>query len=280
MRIRRSGAVTGWAALRLHGANFFDGLARDGRTRLPVPIAAGPDRLEPHPDITRSREPLDPADVVLRHGVRCADVHRALFDEMRRLGERREAAVAMDMAAAAELTSISRMKAYVGTRAGWTDVGLVRSALELADEDSRSPAESRLRMVWQLDAGWARPLCNRPVFDLEGRLLGVPDLLGVELGIVGEFDGADHRDIARHRRDVRREDGFRRSGLEYFEVVGADLWQPPLVVDRMEATRARAGRTPRRWTIERPHSFPSRPSLDERLDLRDLMQRDLEGPPS
>lgn len=220
MRIWRTGAVTGWAALRLHGANFFGGLARDGRTRLPVPIAAGDDRLEPHHEITRSREPLDPAEVVLRHGVRCTDVQRALFDEMRRLEDRREAAVAMDMAAAADLTSITRMRAYVDTRAGWTDVGLVRSALELADEHSRSPAESRLRMVWQLDAGWARPLCNRPVFDLEGRLLGVPDLLDVELGIVGEFNGGDHRGIARHRRDVRREDGFRRSGLEYFEVVG------------------------------------------------------------
>src|SRR5215207_7110100 len=31
------GVVTGWAALRLLGGGYFDGLARHGRTRLPVP---------------------------------------------------------------------------------------------------------------------------------------------------------------------------------------------------------------------------------------------------
>jgi hypothetical protein len=37
----RGGAVTGWAALRLAGAAYFDGLAGDGRTRKPVPLAVG-----------------------------------------------------------------------------------------------------------------------------------------------------------------------------------------------------------------------------------------------
>lgn len=39
VRVPTGGAVTGWAALRLHGAAFFDGLARDGRSPLPVPVA-------------------------------------------------------------------------------------------------------------------------------------------------------------------------------------------------------------------------------------------------
>ena len=37
----RTGAVTGWAALRLLGGGYFDGLERDGRTRLPVPLTCG-----------------------------------------------------------------------------------------------------------------------------------------------------------------------------------------------------------------------------------------------
>ncbi len=41
----KTGAVTGWAALRLHRGGYFDGLARDGRTRLPVALAVGHDRL-------------------------------------------------------------------------------------------------------------------------------------------------------------------------------------------------------------------------------------------
>ena len=44
--------ITGWAALRLQGGGFFDGLARDGRTRLAVPVAANGARL-------RSRDGID-----------------------------------------------------------------------------------------------------------------------------------------------------------------------------------------------------------------------------
>ena len=36
-RLPAGGAVTGWAALRLHGANLLDGTS-DGRTPLPVPL--------------------------------------------------------------------------------------------------------------------------------------------------------------------------------------------------------------------------------------------------
>ncbi|MCW2768052.1 MAG: hypothetical protein JWO11_4011 [Nocardioides sp.] len=251
MRISATGAVTGWAALRLHGGNFFDGLARDGKTRLPVPIAAASDRFEAHPDIVRIREPLVPAEVVVRHGVRCTIVARAVFDEMRRVGEVREAVVVMDMAAAADLISIPSMQAYAAARSGRKGTRLVLAALDLADGGSRSPAETRFRLIWELDAGWPRPLTNRWIFDLDGRFLGVPDLLDPDLGIVGEYDGADHRGIARHRRDVRREDAFRRAGLEYVEVVGSDLHDPPLVVERMEAARARAGRMPRGWSLDR-----------------------------
>ncbi|WP_346384541.1 hypothetical protein [Nocardioides sp.] len=248
MRITATGAVTGWAALRLHGGNFFDGLARDGTTRLPVPLAAGTDRFAGHPDIVRTRDNLDQGEVVLRYGIRCTIVARAVYDEMRRIGEVREAAVVMDMAVAAGLISIPAMRTYARSRAG-SGNRLVLAALELADAGSRSPGESRFRLIWELDAGWPRPLTNRSVFDLEGRFLGIPDLLDPDLGIVGEYDGADHRGIARHRRDVRREDLFRRAGLEYVEVVGSDLHDPSLIVDRMEAAKARAGRMPRLWVV-------------------------------
>lgn len=278
MRIGSAGAVTGWASLRLLGGNFFDGLDRDGRTRLPVPIAAATDRLAAHPDIVRTRERLDASEVVIRHGIRCTDINRALFDEMRRRGELREAAVAMDMAAAAELTSVRRMRTYAEGRGGCNGLPLVLSALDLADEGSRSPAESRLRLIWELDAGWPRPLCNRAVFDLDGRLLGIPDLLDPDLGIVGEFDGADHREIGRHRRDVQREDAFRRAGLEYVEVVGADLHSSELVVGRMEAARARAGKMAKGWMLEQTGRCERDLTLDERLDLRDLSQIQWEAP--
>lgn len=41
VRLPAFGAVTGWAACRLHRANFFDGLGPDGKTLIPVPLALG-----------------------------------------------------------------------------------------------------------------------------------------------------------------------------------------------------------------------------------------------
>lgn len=271
------GAVTGWAACRWRGAGYFDGVCPDGRTPQPVPLSIGPSRyVRPRPGVAISRDRLDPGDVETFRGVACVTAARALFDDMRASNDIREAVVAMDMMAAAELTSIQRMRRYCARRRGWNGVPQVRAALDLACEDSLSPAESRMRLVWLLDAALPPPLVNQPVFDRGGRLLGVADLLDAEAGVVGEYDGAAHRGRQRHRRDVRREDLFRRAGLEYFKVVGGDLRDVDLVVDRMLSTRARARFEPpatRDWTLTPPPGWYDSPldgaCLDERLAYRE-----------
>lgn len=276
VRLPPHGAVTGWAACRLRGAAYFDGLARDGVTAKPVPLVVGENTaIRRDPSVSVSRERLDPAEVSVVQGVPCTKIRRALFDEMREARDEREAVVAMDMVAAAELASIRQMREYIDGRAGWKGVPQVRRALDLADEDSMSPNETRIRLIWVLDAGLPAPVCNQPVFDLRGRLIGTADLLDPVAGVVGEFDGAAHRGARRHRRDVIREDLFRRAGLEYFKVVGLDLNDIDLVVDRMRATRARAKFTPpgeRAWTLSVPEGWYSSPeeamTLDARLEYR------------
>ena len=129
----------------------------------------------------------------------------------------------MDMMAAAELVSIKRQRDYVSSHPGRLGVPVARQALDLASEDSRSPNETRMRLVWVLDAELPPPLVNKPVFDLNGRLLGVADLLDPQAGVVGEFDGAEHRAARRHTADVEREDRLRRHGLEVFRVTGLGL---------------------------------------------------------
>ena len=112
-----------------------------------------------------------------------------------------------------------------------------------------------MRLCWVIDAGLPEPVCNREVFDLDGNLIGVPDLFDPVAGLVGEYDGADHKDRARHRRDVAREERFRDHGLEYFEVVGGDLRNRGLVVDRMLNARRRAKFLPPEscaWTLTPP----------------------------
>jgi len=122
-----------------------------------------------------------------------------------------------------------------------------------------------MRLVWVLDARLANPLCKVPVFSLDGRLLGCPDLLDVEAGVAGEYDGADHKDGPRHQKDVARELLMRDHGLEYFTVVGGDLSDRRMVVDRMHSARGRARFEPpdqRAWTLD-PAAWWSAPeSLD------------------
>ncbi len=249
------------------GGGWFDGLAGDGRTRLPVPLAANGERLRSRPGVLVVRDTVPDDETVLAHGIRCASPERAVFDELRRLGVHRirDMVVAIDMACAGQLTSIARLRRYFASRRWFRDVRIVTEPLSMAVEGSRSGPESKLRMVWEYDAGWGRPLVNREVFGADGRLLGIPDLLDEERGVVGEFAGAGHRTAEQHARDLAREADLRAAGLEYVEVVSRDLRYRPGVVARMEQAAARTGRLPRAWVVG---PAPS-PTLDELLDARD-----------
>lgn len=132
--------------------------------------------------------------------------------------------------------------------------------------------ETKLRLVWGLDAGLPAPLCNKAIFDLHGRHLGTVDLLDPVAGVVGEYDGAEHGSAARRSRDAERTDLFRRVGLEQFTVVGRDLHRTALVVDRMRCTRQRAlaSTEPARWTLQPPPDREPELSLDDRFELRRL----------
>lgn len=254
MRLPVGGAVTGWAALRLAGGGFFSGLADDGRTLLDVPLVLPPGRdLRRAAGFTVSRERVPPREVKELHGIRCTTPARATFDEVRRAAGLRAAVVVVDMALAAGVVTFGELEGQLASRAGSPGSALFRAALPLSDRGSRSPQESRLRLIWMLDAGYPKPLCNPGVGDESGSWLGRPDLLSVELGVVGEYDGAFHRDRDRHRADVRRDDLFRRHGLEMFTVVGGDLGNIAFVVDRMRSAvqRAQESRRPWTWTVKR-----------------------------
>lgn len=244
--------ITAWAALRLHRAAFFDGLARDGRTVLPVVIAASGEGLESGFGAHVIDDRIPPDEVTVIHGMRCAKVERALYDEMQRVRQVREMAVAAGAAYAAKLTSIKRMRVYAATRRWYRDVRLVTEAVEMSCEGCRSPQEDRFRIIWEYTAGWGRPLVNRTLLDLRGRFLAIPDLFDPARGVVGEYAGADHRDIDRHAQDIEREADLRNAGLEYVETVGRDLRDERRVVHRMEQAAARAVHLERGWQLAPP----------------------------
>ena len=266
VRLSDRGAITAWAALRWRGATYFDGRAHNGLVQLPVPLIRRSGRYPPG-DASWRRHQLAGTERELVRDVPCATVQRALFDDMR-FSSLRLAVRAMEMSAAAGLISTALMAEYVTDHPAWEGVPLVRQALTLSCDDARSPKETDLKIVWVLDAGLPYPLVNQPVFDHAGNLLGYPDLLDAEAGVVGEYDGVDHKDRDRHRQDVAREQRYRDHGLEYFTVVGGDLHDTELVVKRMLTTRHRAGFIPqenRRWTLTPSPWWPGAETLHDRL---------------
>jgi hypothetical protein len=252
-RIRAYGSVSQWAALRWHGAAYFDGVGYDGE-QLPVPLILD-SGIRPDPRFTQTEEQLAPTEWEVVDGLRVTTVQRALFDEVRRVRSVREAGVAISMAAAARLISVALFATYIAQRQAWTGVPHARKAVGMARDDCRSPQEARMVQIWTLDAEFPPPLCNCEVFDLEGRLLGVPDLFDPEAGLVGEYQGEDHKNGSQHRKDVEREERFRDHGLEYFELVGGNIAQRQVAVQRMVNARRRAKFLPpesRAWTLDPP----------------------------
>lgn len=254
-RIRAYGAVTAWAALRWRGARFFDGVDFTSGEILPVPLVTGGRDLRPDARVHLSKAQLAPTEREQVAEIWVTTAERATFDEVRRHRGLRQGIVDVEMTIAAGLMSIDGFRAYVESRNAWTDIGLLREVATYAGLGCRSPQEARMALVWMWDAGFPRPLCNVPIFGLDGRLIAIVDLLDVEAGCVGEYQGADHKEGERHRADVKREQDLRDHGLECFEVVGGDLQDRELTVKRMTAARQRSRFEPsgrRNWTLRQP----------------------------
>jgi hypothetical protein len=281
VRLPAFGAVTGWAACRLHRANFFDGLKPDGKTLIPVPLALGRrGNIRRDAQVLLNYDLLAPDELTVACGVPVTRRERAVFDAMRFAPSVRETTVALEMAVGAGLTSIERMTAYARDHAGWKHMVQVRAALALAREHSRSPNEVRFRLVWELDAGLPRPQINCPIHDLDGRLLGIADLIDLEAGLVAEFDGEDHRSRERHTKDLAKDEALRGVGLEVTRVSGTDLRDRPLVVRRLRSARSRARFEPeavRRWAA-RPLANCAEQKLVEKEVMGELYTK-LESQP-
>jgi hypothetical protein len=254
-RLRAWGAVTAWAALRWQGAAFFEGTHFSAGELLPVPLVLGPANLGPDPRVSISKAQLAPEERILVDGIWVTSVERALFDEIRRHQQFRQAVVDIEMVIAAGLITLDDWSAYLEKRNGWTTIQLARDATKLAGLGCRTPQEVRMALVWMLDAELPRPVCNRPIFDLDGQLIAIPDLFDVEAGCGGEYQGADHKEGEQHRRDVDRDQRLRNAEIETFEVVGGDLTDRDLVVKRMVTARRRSKFRPatqRAWTLDEP----------------------------
>lgn len=255
-RLPAGGAVTGWAALRLHGANLLDGTS-DGRTPLPVPLVVPAGKnIAADPGVIRRRARVPDADLTSVQGVPCTTPRRALLDAIDLAGDWREAVAVIDQALATDLVDRASFSEWIDGLTRIPGLRRARLCLPWAQRRTRSPKETAMRLIWHHDLALPAPLCNWPIADLEGASMGSPDLFSPELAVVGQYDGADHRTLRRQSRDAWLDDWAREMGLEVFRITGAEIHRPDVVAERIARTveRAQASQRPRtfQWHVDPP----------------------------
>jgi hypothetical protein len=241
-----------WAAAYMHGAADLDGFDLDGSTPQPVVFCPGRSgRRAPRPGLRPLRSRLSADDVARVRGVPVTSAVRTAFDLGRTAPDVESAVADVDALLRACTISLETVADYAADRAGWKGVPLLRAALPLVDPRSRSRPESRMRVVWIRDAGLARPEVNVPVHSRrDGRLLGIPDLLDVTTGLVGEYDGGQHREVQQHGADNVREELLERHGLIVVRAMWKDVNEKRGLVRRLRWGAAQAREQRRRdWYV-------------------------------
>ena len=218
------GAFVGWSAGRLLGACELDGRGRSGRQVEPVLIGVPTyvQHVAPRDGVRFVRSRFAPDDVVEVRGVRVSRDVRTTFDLMRWHGPE-DALVLGDVMARWLGVDPGAVMEYARSHGRLRGVRVVRRMAPLVDASARSTGESRLRYVWVVDAGLPVPRCNPDVVDSLGTVVGMADLLDVEIGLLGEYDGGIHRDLEAHTFDNTREEGFENLGLVVVRATSLDV---------------------------------------------------------
>ena len=245
------GVLGGWAAAFLWGAVDLDGEDGAGRPH-PVPLALPPEAQVRRGSGFRTwRSRLAAADVGVVDGMPVTSPVRTAFD-LARFQPLEDGMVAVD--ALLRCVDLRTLERYVRAHPRWKGVPRARAVLELADPAARSCPESRFRYVWVVEAGLPRPRVNIRVVTADAVLLGLPDLLDEDSGLVGEYDGGHHRELDAHTADNVREEAMEQAGLVVVRATSVDLRRAerPALVQRLRAGLDRARLVPvecRGWRV-------------------------------
>lgn len=267
--LRPREAVTGWAALNWLGGTWFTGTTAAGKS-LPVPIVTHREVQAP-PWVNVSQEHLRGGERIVVDGLPVTDAIRSVSFEARFAPIMWRAVAALDMACYSDLVTIAEMGSYAATIGPWTGISLLRAAVAHGDENSWSPQEVLMRLVWACQGERPRPLCNVPIFDRWGRHIGTPDLVDPVAGVIGEYDSALHLIGSQRTKDVRREGDFRALGLEYVTMLGSDSTDDfGSFLTRLHTAYGNArfaAEADRLWTIHPPHWWIDTTTVDARRNL-------------
>ncbi|MGI3786444.1 MAG: hypothetical protein ACRYG2_37350, partial [Janthinobacterium lividum] len=223
-----SGMIGGWAAAYVHGVDELDGLDRNRRER-PVDVLLPPGLHRLHvPGIRYHRVRLRRGEAALVHDLMVTSLLRTAVDLACWSRSLSAATVCLDLVLEAGLSAVELSAAVPAGRRGAVQA---RSAIALARRGSRSPGETRLRLLYGEEFPEADVLLNPTLLDAGGRFVAMPDLFDEEAGLALEYDGASwdsdrtegHRDPRQHREDNVREEAVERLGVIVVRADAADL---------------------------------------------------------
>ena len=168
------------------------------------------------------RSVLGPDDIRAVNGIPVTAPLRTAFD-LARSQPLEDAVVALDVMARQLGVAPAAVARFLRSHRRFRGVHLGLRAVSLAEPRSRSCGESRLRVVWMVDARLPRPLSNPTVVDDGGAFVAMPDLLDLDAGMAAEYDGSGHRDLDAHTRDNAREEDMERVGLVVVRATSLDV---------------------------------------------------------
>lgn len=216
--------IVGVTAARIHGL----WLPGDGDE---IHVAtAEPDR--PSSAMTRTRRPqirshrrkLLERDLVEVQGVPVASIARTWVD-LAAIFALPDVVAAGDSALRSG-ASHEDLADAVGRSSRHNGVRRARSALPLLNGRSRSRAESHLRVAVSVPDLPAFRV-NEPIYRDDGGWLAEPDLSLVEARIALEYQGADHADLQRMRKDITRSTDMRMDRWLVLEYGPAQVFRRP-----------------------------------------------------
>lgn len=245
--------VSGWAAAHLWGAVDLDGERHDGGS-LPVPITVPRHVVcRRHRAVEVFRSTCQAEDVDVRSGIPVTSAVRTAFDLARLADDIREAVAQVDALLRAVPLELEQIAEYVERHRRSRGVPQARRVLTLASSRARSCQESRMRMMWVLDAGLPPPLVNVRLMNVQGHLLGMPDLFDEAAGLVGEYDGRHHASAVQRSVDSQRQEAMEGAGLLVVRLTAPDLITHRLRsvfrIKRLHARGLARDRTDQGWVV-------------------------------
>ena len=250
------GAITGWAAAYALGVDLLDGLDPHSMAPVPATVLLGSDIGRADLPLVRFRRArLEPDEIMTDHGLVVTTPLRTWVEAVLEGPDLVEAVVAADLVAGTLHLDPAALTRWCEANHMFRGMRRIRSALAWADSASASPWETRLRLFYRRQAHLPKPLVNQPVFDLEERLLGVPDLFDPEVGLATEFDGQAHRERRQHRADNLREEALESANLVVCRVDSLDFRSPVPLAERLRRRYEQGRKRDRRqdrWTLRQP----------------------------